>query len=274
MMKRTCIVGYALSVSLLASFFCLAEGLRGGIGKSAALRDSVAKRRHGVLCLTFDDRNFAGWERALPLFRRFHAHATFFVCGPLDGKAVSTMAALRAEGHSLGLHGQTHAPATKLMDKLGEEKYLAHEVLPQVEAANKASLDVRNWAYPMSARNGWTDSALGAHFRRLRTGCVWRTEIKSHPLCSYDEVFLPMTGIPERKLIPGAAFPSAFPEWEDDVIGALKRVRDRNELVCLYAHCIRYDAKIDPHDISIRQLESVLENAALLGVSIIGFDEL
>ena len=184
------------------------------------------------------------------------------------------MIALQAEGHSLGLHGLTHAAATKLMDRIGEKGYLEQEIRPQIDAVRKARLDVCNWAYPMSARSDRTDAALGSCFRRLRTGCVWRKEIKDHPLSSYDEVFLPLATAEARKLIPSAAFPSAFPEWKSDVIGALERVRERNELVCIYAHDIRDAAKASSNDITVGQLEFVLSAAAKLGVSAMGFDEL
>lgn len=264
-MKGMNFIGLGLQAGLLLLPRQVAEAAAPGVRTG---------RCHGVLCLTFDDRNFDGWRRALPVFRKFDAHATFFICGAVDDDAVSMMTALRAEGHSLGLHGLTHAAATKLMDRIGEKGYLAQEIYPQIDAARRMWLDVCNWAYPMSARNGRTDAVLGSCFRRLRTGCVWRKEVKNHPLSSYDNVFLPLQTAGVRKVIPSSAFPSAFPEWESDVTGALERVRERNEFLCLYAHDIRFDAKMTDNDISVSQLEFVLSCAAKLGIPAKGFDEL
>ena len=61
--------------------------------------------RKGVLVLSFDDRNFNDWVKAMPLFEKYGAHATFFVCGPIDGEAVRVMKRLSEAGHSVGLHG-------------------------------------------------------------------------------------------------------------------------------------------------------------------------
>ncbi|MBR4172720.1 MAG: polysaccharide deacetylase family protein, partial [Kiritimatiellae bacterium] len=78
----------------------------------------------GALCLTFDDRNFDAWERNIPLFEKYGAHATFFVCGAIDARAEKCMRRLSAAGHSIGLHGMRHQKATDALQKLGEEGYL------------------------------------------------------------------------------------------------------------------------------------------------------
>ncbi len=77
--------------------------------------------RGGALCLTFDDRNFDGWERNLPLFARYGAHATFFICGPIDARAEACMRRLSAAGHSIGLHGLNHLRAVDALARLGGE---------------------------------------------------------------------------------------------------------------------------------------------------------
>ena len=51
---------------------------------------------HGTLCLTFDDRFFANWEKAIPLFARYNAHVTFFVNGKIDSEALAAMKKLQA----------------------------------------------------------------------------------------------------------------------------------------------------------------------------------
>lgn len=60
-------------------------------------------RSKGVLLLSFDDRNLADWEKAIALFGKYGAHATFFVTGKIEGDAVRILKKLRDHGHTIGL---------------------------------------------------------------------------------------------------------------------------------------------------------------------------
>ena len=66
---------------------------------------------NGALAISFDDRNLADWERAIPLFDKYGAHATFFFTGPCEGDAARVLKKLREHGHSIGLHGLKHLNA-------------------------------------------------------------------------------------------------------------------------------------------------------------------
>jgi hypothetical protein len=69
--------------------------------------------------------------------------------------------------------------------------------------------------------------------------------------------------------------PSCAEGWLADVSGALERARERDEVLVLYAHDITPDdAKKDPHNITLGQLEAILVRAAELNLPVIGFDEL
>ena len=242
----------------------------------ARVKFKVGKPSRGALCLTFDDRNFANWQRARPIFRKHGAHATFFVCGAIDAPALAAMRALRADGHSLGLHGQTHARATDLFKRLGEAGYFAAEVAPQLDAAHAHGIEIRNWGYPMSTRNERTDAALRRHFTRMRTGCCWRKgDLAANPMKKHDELFVPAAEACTREILYGTPVPSCAEGWLADVSGALERARDRDEVLVLYAHDITPDdAKKDPHNITLGQLEAILARAAELNLPVIGFDEL
>ncbi len=37
---------------------------------------SLSAIQHGIVCFTFDDRNFSGWLNAIPLFQQYNVHAT------------------------------------------------------------------------------------------------------------------------------------------------------------------------------------------------------
>ena len=130
----------------------------------AVVLASLAQGSTGKLFLCFDDRNFNGWESSIPLFTKYKAHATFFISGPIDDRAITCMRRLKDAGHSLGLHGLKHRRAPEALRELGPERYLSEEVLPQIAAARNAGFNIRNWAYPYSTRTAATDTALMRHF--------------------------------------------------------------------------------------------------------------
>ena len=84
----------------------------------AAATDPLAgepegERGKGAIVLSFDDRNLADWEKAIPLFDKYGAHATFFCTGKIEGDAARVLKKLRDHGHSIGLHGLNHLNANE-----------------------------------------------------------------------------------------------------------------------------------------------------------------
>jgi len=242
-----------------------------GLGAAFALPTRGHAADRGTLYLTFDDRHFSSWENALPVFAKYGAHATFFVYGPIDASAIATMRRLAAAGHSLGLHGQGHAYACKTSKKLGMEKYLAQEVMPQLEAVRKAGLKVGSWAYPCSDRDAATDAALLRHFRRLRSGGYWE-RTQNGKLAETDGLFHADRNMPP--VVTGASAGLAKPTVTGEVCRVLRRLAERGESAVLYAHNIRTDGVHDDHDLKIDELETILAEARRLGVAVCGFDEM
>lgn len=232
------------------------------------------RKTKGALCLTFDDRHFNSWKREIPIFRKYGAHATFFVCGEFNRTALDAIKELRDNGHSIGFHGVTHAKSPDLLEELGPEKYLEVEILPQIREAEAAGIPVKTWSYPMSRRNDATDALLQKYFKRLRTGCLWRKSIADDPISAHDELFMAANDAPSVRNILSTPIPSVFDECMADVEEAIRRIRDRNEVLVLYAHNIRNDGVKDCHDISSEQLEAILAYSYTQGVPVIGLDEL
>ena len=78
-------------------------------GVLPAVAAAAPSVEHGALCLTFDDRNFDAWEANLPLFRKYGAHATFFVCGPIDDRAAARRPRRRRSRSRNGTHPRARA---------------------------------------------------------------------------------------------------------------------------------------------------------------------
>ena len=45
----------------------------------------------GILCLTFDDAYWENWEKALPVFAKYGAKATFFTSGDINAEALASL---------------------------------------------------------------------------------------------------------------------------------------------------------------------------------------
>lgn len=65
-------------------------------------------RERRALALTFDDGPAAGTAEILTLLSRFHAQATFFLCGEHVRRTPSLAAEICAAGHEAGNHTDTH----------------------------------------------------------------------------------------------------------------------------------------------------------------------
>ena len=150
--------------------FCALLALPLAAAERKVAQIDLGEVKNGLVFFTFDDRNFHGWQKAVPIFRKYNARVTFFVCGNIDRKAADVMKKLQREGHSVGLHSQNHSKTPELLAKLGAEKYLQSEIFPQLEACRKAGINAGCFAYPFSQRTAETDALLGKYFKRYRTG--------------------------------------------------------------------------------------------------------
>lgn len=125
----------------------------------------------GTLLLSFDDRNIGDWEKALPIFDRYGAHVTFFVCGEIDGATVKALKKFREHGHSIGLHGLRHANADAAIAAKGAERFFDEEIAPQSERMRVAWIPVTSYAYPNCRFSEESDALFKARgFAHVRGG--------------------------------------------------------------------------------------------------------
>ena len=229
------------------------------VAVSCAMHGALAR---GALCLTFDDRNFDAWEKNIPLFAKYGAHATFFVYGPIDARAEECLRSLSAAGHSIGLHGFGHRRAPELLDKLGEEGFVREEILPQLSVCRAKGLPVRSYAYPFSSRTPQTDALLLRHFGRLRAGWGGDSTPRTMDEVSGMRVLVGMCG----------THPDDVPK---KIAAMMPMLAASNSVLVAYAHSIESDGDgHDNHHMKSADLEAILAAAKAAGVGIVGFDEL
>lgn len=233
----------------------------------------MAKDNGGMLLLRFDDRNFPAWERALPLFEKYGAHATFFIYGAIDDQAVATMRKLKAAGHSLGAHGLKHRKVVDALKKLGEREYLEQELRPQLVAAKNAGVPLCHFGYPCSQRDEQSDALLLARFDRIVGGGYWK-EAKAGDIDRCDELFVPVAEASRRRMWIGASVGTCAPSITGEMARVIHRLANRGEAALFYTHNIVGKSPHAANDVSFQELEFILRTAKAEGVRVCGLDDL
>ena len=250
-----------------------------GMASDCALK-AAEWPRHGVLALSFDDRNMAAWERAFPIFEKYGASATFFICGSIGPDEVGFARRALSMGHEVGLHGLKHRNADVELEKRGAERYWAAEVVPQLSAFCAAGVPIRSFAYPNCRRNVATDKVFAAHgFTKLRGRIDGVTSPNPHdpkgekldkwrPVATSDEVFAPATRQMTALLIGNVIMGENYHTDIEDIMRAVRRAGERAETLSIVSHGIAPGAK----GISMKTewLERMLSEAAGCGVVVRG----
>jgi len=236
--------------------------------------DDAFARHRGVLCLTFDDGHFASWRKALPIFDRYGAKATFYVHGPIGKKQIDAIREFQSYGHTVGLHGFRHQKAVDRVAKVGLEAYLAEEVDSQLEPLRKAGLEVRDWGYPCSQRNEEIDRALEKRFARMRTGHIFNRDPAVTPLAACDGAFASRKDVAKAHLLWSTGFGTKYKGVAEDIAKGLERLAARDEVLILYTHDVKETADGTPHNTTLAALETILSKASELGVAVVGLEDL
>ena len=240
-----------------------------------------SEERTGLLVLSFDDRNFSDWLKAIPLFEKYGAHATFFVSGPIDGEAVRVMKRLSEAGHSVGLHGLRHANADEAIAKKGAELYYKEEIEPQREACRVGYVPITSFAYPNCRCTDETDALFRrkgfAHVRGGHKGVApfdpkGEKQEGLKPIHTVDRAFFPASESPMRFRLDTVIAGEAYHTDIEDILKCIRRAAERKETFVLTSHGISPGAK----GISMKTewLERILATARECGLRAIGFDEL
>ena len=207
---------------------------------------SKPQPQHGILCLTFDDPNWARWEQNLPLFREYGARASFFPSGPLDDEALAALKRIHDEGHCVGPHTVHHADAPQYFAAKGAESYWTEEVKPQMDAFAKVGIVPKAMAYPNNRHTPETDAFLAAKggFRRFRAGAPksWGPNRFGKKHAEANDAFLPAADFGKMTAAPAIGVGEYYKTDIDDLLTALDRAAARNEMIAFYSHDISPEA--------------------------------
>lgn len=235
---------------------------------------------HGVVALSFDDHNLGDWERSFPLFAKYAARATFFMCGPIGAPEVDFMRKALAAGHEAGLHGLKHQNADAAVAAKGDEGYWRDEMEPQLGACHAAGIPIRSFAYPNCRRTEASDAVFFRHgFTRLRGSEKGVKNPNPHdpkgerladwkPVATYDAMFYPAAEYLRRRNINNVIMGENYHTDIEDILKAMLRAGERAEVLSIVSHGISPDAK----GISMKTewLERMLSSASAAGVVVRG----
>ena len=236
---------------------------------------------NGALVISFDDRNLADWERAIPLFDKYDAHATFFFTGPCEGDAARVLKKLREHGHSIGLHGLKHQNADAAVAAKGAAAYWAEEIAPQLAGCRAAGIPITSFAYPNCCRTDETDALFRTNgFKHVRGGLKGVTPYDPKgekqeglkPVHTVDRAFFPAAELSLRFRLDTAIAGEAYHTDIEDILKCIRRCAELNEAFVLTSHGIHPDAK--QIHMKTEWLERILATAKECGVAVLGFDEL
>ncbi len=219
---------------------------------------------NGILCLTFDDRNFTDWLNAIPLFEKYDAHATFFFSGTIDVQAISVMKQLQEAGHTIGLHTINHTDALPFYYQNGMEAYFEQEIAPSLAICQENGINVTAFAYPNNARDKETDAFLHQYFKRLRGG--------DHDGPTKKQLYIPMDMVPDSYVMRGTGLGELYATREADVLANMEYIAKNNVCYTYFSHGIHDNAVFV--DMTPQLLESMLKKAQELGIKVMGLAEL
>lgn len=234
----------------------------------------------GTILLSFDDRGFDGWIAALPMFDKYRAHATFFVSGPIDKKAIDAMKLLVAKGHTVGLHGLRHRNADKAVADMGEAMYWKEEIEPQLNICRMLKIPISSFAYPNCRRTDATDALFyskGFKYVRGSTGLAPHDpkglkQAGRRPLSECDGAFIPSSSIVPDKLLRTTILGAFYHTDTNDLVRCIERAHERDEALVLTSHDIA--EKPSGIGLPVSWLELILSKSEELGMAVVGYDEL
>lgn len=233
------------------------------IAGASCLTGCVSQQR-GAVCFTFDDYHGENWLKADQLFKKYNAHATFFVVGEISEEKAEVMKRLQDAGHTIGLHSLNHRNVIPFIHEQSEAKYIEEEIKPQLDACRKYGLAIHSFAYPYSRRDDDSDRMLFRYFDHIRGG---RGPAKKTS-------YYPLKDLPEKCCFGGTGIGTKYGSELSVLQEELTRAAEMDSVLVYYSHNIGSADKIGGIDMRIDLLEELLAHAKKQNLRVIGFDEL
>ena len=230
----------------------------------AVVSCGCASVQKGAVCFTFDDYHGENWLKADPLFKKYDAHATFFVVGAITPEKAEVMKKLKDAGHTVGLHTRHHRDAIPFIHEHPGSQYFDEEIKPQLDVCRKSGLEIRSFAYPNNRHDDESDRLLYPYFDHFRVG---------HGPAK-KTLYYPLKDLPEKCALGGTGIGTYYSSELSVLKSELEHAAETDSLVVFFSHNIGPVDKIGRIDMRIDWLEELLAHAKKLNMRVVGFDEL
>lgn len=217
--------------------------------------------KNGIICFTFDDRNFQGWINAMPIFEKYNAHASFFISGEIDDEALSAIKILYKAGHTIGLHTKNHSDAPEYFEKYSAELYFQNEIKEQMQKLKENGIDITSFAYPNNKRTEETDRFLSKYFKRFRAGNR-----------DFDKKYIPVELLTEEKVMRGFGIGEYYNTIEEEILDKIYLAAKENLCITFFSHNILENASHIHMPTAL--LKKCLATAEKEDVRVLGFNQL
>lgn len=221
-----------------------------------------AQEKRGALALTFDDYHGPRWLKADTIFKKYNAHATFFIVGNLSKEKLSTMKKLQKAGHSIGLHSLRHRDAYTPKTGKQYKNYFEKEVKAQYTLCQKEKIHITSFAYPNNRRNEASDKEMFAHFDYLRAGLGKPRKM----------LYYPLNALKKKMVLGGKGLGKYYKTNPAEIKKIMEKAAETNSLIVFFSHDIRPNAP--GISMPTELLEELLAHAVKLNMNIVGFNEI
>lgn len=221
----------------------------------------ILNTTNGIICLTFDDRNFEGWIKALPIFEKYNAYASFFVSGEIDDFALSAIKEIHKAGHTIGLHSRNHSDAPEYFEKYGAEAYFINEIEQELQKLADNGITVKSFGYPNNKRTKDTDLYLSKYFNRFRAGNS-----------QTDEKYIPVAALENTYVMQGFGIGEYYQTTERNFMDKILFAAKNNLCATFFSHNIAENA--NHIHMPTELLKKCLATAQKEGMQVLGFDQL
>lgn len=233
-------------------------------------KDTAINERGGI-CFTFDDSYIDSWLKALPIFKKYNAHATFFFSGCITDSIIVAMRKLQAEGHSIGLHTVSHRPAREQIEELGIDNYYSQEIGEPLRICKSNGIKVESFAYPFNKNERTIDERLEKQFLFIRIGQS-KVLDKGYWIADRDETYYKASGLTTPMFLCAHGIGEHYLSSMENLDAAICEAVKKRCVLVFYSHNICKNGK-SVH-MKTEWLEYLLQTAQRVNIPVIGFDEL
>jgi peptidoglycan/xylan/chitin deacetylase (PgdA/CDA1 family) len=242
-----------------------------------ACRPSTHPQPAGI-ALSFDDRFIDEWYRLRPIFKKYKAHATFYVTqfDSLTPAEIEKLKILQQDGHEIGCHGAIHTNSVAYVRQNSMQHYLDVEIHPALRSMKQHGFSPTSFAHPGGVHNDAIDSELLNHFvllrdvtmiERTKWGITLRWNFHLMPYIFYD-----FDGDPT---VDALSFDEGAGLSKSDLQTAMRMAKEDGTALMLFGH------KPYPHSVEqggygfyVRQLEFILAESKRLHLKTYTMSEL